>query len=119
MAVVSANSLKESLIAKATEDCSTAIAEADAKLKQNTSQIESLLANAEVELNDAQSTYDNATDVAGELETAKNELEATTDELTNAQNALDALVNGDGTASATLVVEADGSATLYISEASE
>lgn len=78
-----------------------------------------MLANAESGLNDAQSTYDNATDVAGELETAKNELEASTDELTNAQNALDALVNGNGAGGATLIVETDGSATLYISEVSE
>ena len=78
-----------------------------------------MLANAESGLNDAQSTYDNAVDVADELETARNELEIAAEELTDAQNALDALVNGDGAGGATLIVETDGSATLYISEASE
>ena len=112
-------SQKEDAIAKATEDCSKATDDADAKLEQNTSQIESLLAIAESGLNDAQSAYDNAVDVADELETARNELEIAAEELTDAQNALDTLVNGNGAGGATLVVEADGSATLYISEASE
>ena len=112
-------SQKEDAIAQATKDCSKAIANAEIKLEQNKTELENKLSDAESGLNDAQSTYDNATDVAGELETAKNELEASTDELTNAQNALDALVNGNGAGGATLVVEADGSATLYISEASE